>query len=160
MAPLKNSVPLTDGAPCEAAVDEQGDPESAEALLNSSRNPGCSSAGGNTERMDEARDDIELNDPRHNSTEPPFVGLTREDLQRYANDPFWKRVRLILLILFWVVWLGMLAAAIGIVIVAPKCPPRPDLDWWQSSVIYQVYPRSYKDAKARDGNGDLQGKDT
>ncbi len=154
MAPLKNSVPLTDGAPCNSAVDDQDDPESARDLLNSSSSPGCSSAGCNTESMDEARDS------RHNSTKPSFVALTKEDLQWCANDPFWKRVRLILLILFWMVWVGMLAAAIGIVIVAPKCPPRPDLDWWQSSVIYQVYPRSYKDAKARDGNGDLQGKDT
>jgi neutral and basic amino acid transporter 1 len=85
-----------------------------------------------------------------------FVGLTKDQLMQYANDPKWKKIRLAFLIMFWVGWFGMLAAAIIIIVLAPKCPPKPKLDWWQKSTVYQVFPKSFKDSNS-DGIGDLKG---
>lgn len=54
-----------------------------------------------------------------------FNGLSKEEVMRTANDPAWVRLRWALLILFWVVWFGMLIAAGVIVYVTPKCPFIP-----------------------------------
>ncbi|WP_288432399.1 alpha-amylase family glycosyl hydrolase, partial [uncultured Deinococcus sp.] len=35
-------------------------------------------------------------------------------------------------------------------------PLNGELKWWQSSVIYQIYPRSFQDS-GDDGVGDLRG---
>jgi len=86
-----------------------------------------------------------------------FIGLTKEELMKFASDPFWRRVRIILMALFVIVWVVMLAAAIAIIVVAPKCPPRPDLDWWQKTIVYHVHPQSFLASNGQDF-GDINGK--
>uniref|UniRef100_T1K8M8 Solute carrier family 3 member 2 N-terminal domain-containing protein n=1 Tax=Tetranychus urticae TaxID=32264 RepID=T1K8M8_TETUR len=55
------------------------------------------------------------------------VGLNKDELMKYANDPFWVKVRMISFILFWVAWLATLVGSTVIIFYAPKCPAQPDL---------------------------------
>jgi len=80
-----------------------------------------------------------------------FQGLTKEELMKYANDPFWVRLRWILFILFWFIWVAMLAASIVIIIYAEKCPSPDPKEWWQKSPLYKVNVATFKDS---DGNGE------
>ncbi|OON20557.1 hypothetical protein X801_03560 [Opisthorchis viverrini] len=92
------------------------------------------------------------------SNEKPYGSLlTREDLLRLeSEEPIWRRVRLILLIAFWVLWVGLLAAAIVIIVVTPKCPPTPVLSFWQKKVGYWLDPFSFSDSNG-DFIGDFKG---
>lgn len=58
-----------------------------------------------------------------------FTGMTKEELMKYANDPFWVRLRWIFFILFWFLWIAMLAGAILIILKAPKCSAPTPLPW-------------------------------
>lgn len=55
--------------------------------------------------------------------------MTKEELMKYANDPFWIRLRWTFFILFWLLWVAMLGAAIWIVVKAPKCSGPVALPW-------------------------------
>lgn len=115
----------------------------------------CSQATGDHEKSGiNGKETVKVIDPKTPKQE--FCGLTKEELQQFAKDPFWRRVRLILFAGFWVAWLAMLLAAIIIIIVAPKCPKRPNLKWWEKSLFYRVCPRTYKDSNG-DGSGDFKG---
>lgn len=66
----------------------------------------------------------------------------------------WVRTRWILLVLFWLGWLGMLAGAIVIIVQAPRCKPLPKMEWWNEGPIYQIW-----DLDAFSGANGLEGKD-
>jgi len=87
---------------------------------------------------------------------PKFIGLTQEELQRYADDPFWRKLRLALFVLFWLSWILMFAIAIILVVTSPKCPSKPERFWWHKQLCYQAYTRSFKDSDG-DGVGDFKG---
>merc|ERR1712137_967167 len=71
------------------------------------------------------------------------MGLTKEELMKFANDPYWVRLRWILFILFWVIWVAMLAASIIIIIYAPKCPSPEPKEWWQKNAMYKVDVKNF-----------------
>lgn len=59
-----------------------------------------------------------------------------------------------LLILFWLGWLGMLAGAIVIIVQAPRCKPLPETNWWDFGALYQI-----GDVNAFAGPSGLKGKE-
>ncbi|XP_017883061.1 neutral and basic amino acid transport protein rBAT isoform X2 [Ceratina calcarata] len=67
-------------------------------------------------------------------------GMGKEELMKFANDPFWIRLRWFLFIAFWLLWAAMLGGAIAIVVMAPKCAAPKPKEWWEKSPIIQLDP--------------------
>ncbi|XP_013864460.1 solute carrier family 3 member 2a [Austrofundulus limnaeus] len=70
--------------------------------------------------------------------EVTFTGLSKEELMKVAGTPGWVRTRWVLLVLFWLGWVGMLAGAIVIIVQAPRCKPIPEMNWWNEGPMYQI----------------------
>ncbi|CAJ1086388.1 solute carrier family 3 member 2a [Xyrichtys novacula] len=70
--------------------------------------------------------------------EVTFTGLSKDELMKVAGTPGWVRTRWVLLVLFWLGWVGMLAGAIVIIVQAPRCKPIPDMSWWNEGPLYQI----------------------
>lgn len=84
--------------------------------------------------------------------EVQFTGLSKEELLRVAGTPGWRRTRWALLVFFWLSWLGMLAAAVLIILKAPPCRPLPSLNWWNEAPLFRV--RSIQNFSS---SGDIKG---
>uniref|UniRef100_A0A3B3SN55 Zgc:158423 n=1 Tax=Paramormyrops kingsleyae TaxID=1676925 RepID=A0A3B3SN55_9TELE len=68
-----------------------------------------------------------------------FTGLSKEELMKVAGTPGWVRTRWVLLILFWIGWIGMLAGAIVIIVKAPRCKSLPEMNWWNYGPLYKIW---------------------
>lgn len=63
-------------------------------------------------------------------------GMGKEELMKFASDPFWVRLRWTLFVLFWLLWAAMLAGAVAIIVMAPKCfAPEPKKIWEESAIV-------------------------
>lgn len=105
------------------------------------------------------------NEEEKHDTLRPF--LTKDELDKFANDPYWWKVRLILVVAFLVGLIAMFVAAIVITVSAPRCPRRPVQKWFDKETVYEILPESFQDtsskaangaAKKGDGVGDIKGK--
>lgn len=65
-------------------------------------------------------------------------GMGKAELMKYANDPFWIKLRWFLFIAFWVLWIAMLVGAIIIIVKAPKCYPPEPKKWFERSPILKL----------------------
>ncbi|CAB3410938.1 unnamed protein product [Caenorhabditis bovis] len=88
--------------------------------------------------------------------DPNQISLTEQELREYANDPFWKALRIILFVLFWLIWIGLFVFAILLIVFTPACIVREKPNWWQTAVAYHVWVPSFQDSDG-DGIGDMRG---
>ena len=59
-----------------------------------------------------------------------------------AAAPAFKIARIVLTSLIFLIVIGLIAGSVVLIITSPSCPPK--LVWWQTAVIYQVYPQSFQ----------------
>lgn len=64
--------------------------------------------------------------------------MTKEELMKYANDPFWVKLRWVLFIAFWALWIAMLVGAIAIIVLAPKCAAPTPLKWYEKGPLITI----------------------
>ena len=127
---------------------------------NGAMPPTYEEAKGLTEPMDQkvniAPSDIKIEMGKEKEKEEEgFKGLSKEELMQFANDPFWVKLRWVLFILFWIIWVAMLAASVVIIIYAPKCPSPEAKQWWQKGPVYKTSVGQFPDING-DKVADLQ----
>lgn len=122
--------------PAAAATSQQEkslEPEEAVKLLNQGNDSVQFSQNSNN-----GGGQAVVNLPNVTSSGSSGVGMSKKELMKYANDPFWVRLRTFLFVLFWVVWVAMLVGAVLIIALAPGCPATASLPWWKKCALARV----------------------
>ncbi|XP_068156638.1 amino acid transporter heavy chain SLC3A1 [Drosophila tropicalis] len=118
--------------------------EKKNVALNDGADEQMLGTGGPDDKLSEHRDEVKFikgGDHQNgdakidignvNGGKPTFTGMSKEELMKYANDPFWVRLRWIFFVGFWSIWVGMLVGAILIIVGAPKCSAPQPLAWYK-----------------------------
>lgn len=83
--------------------------------------------------------------------------LSKEDLMEVDKaEPKWHKIRLSIVIIFWLIWLGLCVGTCLFVGLTTRCPTRPSQEFWQSNTGYWLNPFAFKDSNG-DKIGDLKG---
>lgn len=86
-----------------------------------------------------------------------YLLLTKEDLMLIDREkPKWRKIRIAIIIIYFLIWAGLLTAACLFIYLNTHCPARPSQEFWESSVGYWTNPFSFKDSNG-DFIGDLRG---
>jgi len=90
----------------------------------------------NTEKKAEIFTSVKTDQPQKEKLTP--IGLTKEELMKYAKDPFWCKLRKTLFVLFWLLWVLMFVGAFFIIHYVPSCPATSRLKWYQKEPTAQI----------------------
>lgn len=99
---------------------------------------------GNTKHVEDAAgggdkyDELNKLDVSDHTAGTAYAGMGKEELMKYANSPFWVRLRWLLFVTFWLSWFAMMFGALFIIFVTPKCLPSTKLEWFQRSPVYVI----------------------
>lgn len=66
-----------------------------------------------------------------------YAGMGKEELMKYANSPFWVRLRWLLFVVFWLSWFAMMFGALFIIFMTPKCFVAK-LEWYKKSPVFVI----------------------
>lgn len=108
------------------------DDGAVEKLMEEGTKPVESSGGG------DKYDELKKMEVSEHSAETAYAGMGKEELMKYANSPFWVRLRLLLFISFWLSWFAMMFGALFIIFMTDKCLPLSKLEWYQKSPVYVI----------------------
>ncbi|XP_016408305.1 4F2 cell-surface antigen heavy chain-like [Sinocyclocheilus rhinocerous] len=95
---------------------------------------GSVSAGGRFTDLDSS-ETVPLLIPDIQQQRHVWKPLSREELEKCAGGPEWKKFRSRLVLCFWIGWLIMLGTVIAIIIQSPRTE-SPSLHWWQRDVFF------------------------
>lgn len=105
--------------------------------------------------LQEDKETEDLSEPESKSEHDEMLGDGAPKI-RIADKKRYKVIRYILGIGVFVLLFAFLTAAITLIAIAPSCKANNELEWWKTTVIYQCYPKSFKDSDDS-GTGDLNG---
>lgn len=79
-------------------------------------------------------------------------GMPKEVLLEYSRQRGYVLARDILTAIVVLTILVLLSLVIAIMVISPAC-----LEFWQTSPIYEIYPKSYRASDDANGYGDIKG---
>lgn len=76
---------------------------------------------------------------------------SREEIDEYRIH------RIVVMVIFALVVILLLLLIVILIATTEGCKPEKKLPWYKSGVMYNIYPRSFKDSVKNDGVGDFKG---